>query len=273
MNTNGYINFYRSIFFNPLFQNADGSYRSDYGFAWAWMISKAQFKTNGIGRGQLRCSESLLAKLFFCSKRRKARTFRAICEANNMIIWDPQNGQQMAIVTICNYEKYQGSELGSDQQSDQQPSEKRPTKRPLLEKGKKDNKNISSNEDTQNDTVLAFEVFIKFADHTGLPRPAKLTAKRKQKIKARLSEHGLENWTEALRRASMSEFIRSARWFTIDWLAANETNITKVLEGNYDNGRMAPVKSRDEQADERFEDEMRRKYLQNGVGAYAVHGH
>lgn len=140
MKNSGYTKNWRSIWFNELFQNADGSYRCDYHTAWRWMIDKAQFKTNGIGRGQLRCSEALLAKLFFCSKRRKARTFRAICEANNMLIWDPQPGQQMAIVTICNYEKYQGSENENDQQPGQQPPEKRPTKRPLLEEGRRNKK-------------------------------------------------------------------------------------------------------------------------------------
>ncbi len=259
MKNTGYTRNWRSIWFNELFQNVDGSYRSDYIAAWSWMISEAQFKTNGIGRGQLRCSEALLAKMFFCSKRRKARTFRATCAANNMLIWDPQPGQQMAIVTICNYEKYQGSETENDQESDQQALEKRPTKRPLLEEVKKEEE--EENTSIRSDLIeRAFQRFLDFADYTKLPKPRKLTPERKRKISSRLKTFTFDEWEKALAIAAKSEFILSSSWFGIDWLTKNDVNLGKVLEGNFDNKAQQHQESQEEIAANKFLQKVKREH-------------
>jgi len=73
----------------------------------------------------------------------------------------------------------------------------------------------------------------------------RLTGAREKALRARLKEVGLEGWKAALVRAANSDFLsgRAARgrghesWgVDIGWLAKAE-NFTKLMEGNYDNGR------------------------------------
>ena len=77
-----------------------------------------------------------------------------------------------------------------------------------------------------------------------LPRIAKITEARRQKIRARLDEFGCqpEEWlttAETLfRRVQASDFLtgRKTDWkASFDWLFENGKNWVKVTEGNYDN--------------------------------------
>ena len=64
----------------------------------------------------------------------------------------------------------------------------------------------------------------------------KFTPSRNAKLKARLAEHGVDGWHQALTRAAASEWLGHdpPGWFTFDFLVKNDGNILKVLEGNYD---------------------------------------
>jgi len=87
-----------------------------------------------------------------------------------------------------------------------------------------------------------------------LPKIAKLTEARKQKIRSRLDEFGCkpEEWlttAEALfRRVQASDFLtgRKSDWAaSFDWLFDNGKNWVKVMEGNYDNkGGYRPTQQR-----------------------------
>lgn len=77
-----------------------------------------------------------------------------------------------------------------------------------------------------------------------LPRIAKITEARRQKIRARLDEFGCqpEEWlttAETLfKRVQASDFLtgRKTDWkASFDWLFENGKNWVKVTEGNYDN--------------------------------------
>lgn len=68
------------------------------------------------------------------------------------------------------------------------------------------------------------------------PRVTKLTDKRKKKVDQRMKEL---NWDyEQLRlifeKMEASSFMRSGSWASFDWVFTSEGNMTKVLEGNYD---------------------------------------
>ncbi len=69
-----------------------------------------------------------------------------------------------------------------------------------------------------------------------LPAVKKLTPKRKQSIKARLKDYSLEDFLAVFQAAQASSFLNgsSGKWVgaTFDWLL-NESNMIKVLEGNY----------------------------------------
>lgn len=77
-----------------------------------------------------------------------------------------------------------------------------------------------------------------------LPRIAKITEARRQKIRARLDEFGCqpEEWLTTaeilFRRVQASDFLtgRKTDWkASFDWLFENGKNWVKVTEGNYDN--------------------------------------
>ena len=72
-----------------------------------------------------------------------------------------------------------------------------------------------------------------------LPTVRKMTAKRREKIRARLrDEPDLSVWAEVFTKISASGFCNgtlSGGWrASFDWITANAENYVKVLEGNYD---------------------------------------
>lgn len=72
----------------------------------------------------------------------------------------------------------------------------------------------------------------------GRPKVTKWTKARAAKAKTFFSKNSESDWRKACCKVSASEFLsgRSGKWAngaTFDWLL-NETNFTKVLEGNYD---------------------------------------
>lgn len=84
------------------------------------------------------------------------------------------------------------------------------------------------------------EVVSEYHKHCpSLPKVRFLTDKRKQMIKARWKTHkDLSVFIEIFKKAEASDFLsgRNGKWTNcnFDWLL-NETNMAKVLEGNYDN--------------------------------------
>lgn len=71
-----------------------------------------------------------------------------------------------------------------------------------------------------------------------LPRVTKLSDSRKRAIKTRLKSYTVEDLKKAFEMAEASDFIsgRNGKWnnASFDWLM-NETNLVKVLDGNYQN--------------------------------------
>lgn len=71
---------------------------------------------------------------------------------------------------------------------------------------------------------------------TSYPRVTKLTDKRKLKMDLRMKElnDDYEQLTEIFKKMQASSFMRGGNWATFDWVFESESNMTKVLEGNYD---------------------------------------
>lgn len=87
--------------------------------------------------------------------------------------------------------------------------------------------------------IVAVEAWNDTADRTGWPKVANINQTRKRAIAARLKDlGGLKGWGVALARAEQSDFLcgRTDRPFrcTFDWLT-KPANLTKLMEGNYDN--------------------------------------
>jgi len=69
-----------------------------------------------------------------------------------------------------------------------------------------------------------------------LPKLDGLSDKRKQKLKARLSDNpDPAYWEKCIVRMANSRLCVEGGWATFDWLFKNDDNHRKVTEGNYDN--------------------------------------
>ncbi len=68
------------------------------------------------------------------------------------------------------------------------------------------------------------------------PRVTKLTDKRKKKIDQRMKEldWDYEQLKLIFGKMEASSFMRGGSWASFDWVFTSEGNMTKVLEGNYD---------------------------------------
>ncbi len=81
-----------------------------------------------------------------------------------------------------------------------------------------------------------------------LPRVRVVTDKRKSAIKARLKKYSVEQIREAFEKAEQSDFLTGkVKEFTasFDWIL-NETNLVKIIEGNYDNKTVKPKPKEDD---------------------------
>ena len=71
-----------------------------------------------------------------------------------------------------------------------------------------------------------------------------MTDKRRKHIAARVRSYGIDQVLAAIEMAGQSVFLHSKPWATIDWVCENDDNISKILEGKYDNRsdtQQAPV--------------------------------
>lgn len=68
------------------------------------------------------------------------------------------------------------------------------------------------------------------------PRVTKLTDKRKKKVDQRMKEldWNYEQLRLIFEKMEASSFMRGGSWASFDWVFTSEGNMTKVLEGNYD---------------------------------------
>ena len=83
----------------------------------------------------------------------------------------------------------------------------------------------------------------EFATKNNKSKVAKLSDSRKKKIALRLKEYKnlLEIFTYVLKKSENSQFLLNSNFYTFDWLFENDTNILKVYEGKYDNGKSQEV--------------------------------
>ena len=98
---------------------------------------------------------------------------------------------------------------------------------------KKQNKKVTDTEVSAQQIVDLYHEICK-----SYPKVRSLSETRKKAIKARLRKYSLDDFRELFEKAEASDFLKgnnSRNWSaTFDWLI-NEQNMTKVLEGNYQN--------------------------------------
>ena len=102
------------------------------------------------------------------------------------------------------------------------------------EKDKRENINYQEIADMYNDTCVSF------------PRLTTLSEARKKAIRARLNNYSVDDFETLFKKAEASKFLKGGNdrnWrATFDWLI-KDSNMAKVLDGNYDDKKNAPVKN------------------------------
>jgi len=159
-------------------------------------------------------------------------------------------------ITICKYDDYQGC-VTNEQQTNNTPANKRTTYTKeeyntsdtiVSSYSIQEEKKIKKEEDvdTSSEKVrIDSASLIKLWNSTmtrSVPKLKTLSEARMKKVRLRLAEMGeraMDTLAECLRKINASDFCNGEnnhQWVaTFDWLFSNDTNWTKVLEGNYDN--------------------------------------
>lgn len=182
---------------------------------------------------------------------------------------------QIQIITICNYRRYQATDRGEHQSPRQ--AEPHPNTKPAPSEHQANTNNLTlkhSNKETievkeeaaplagerlpalfdpallpppaerNTDALTVLETYNDLAQRVGLPMATGLTPKRRTAINARLREHGgYVAWESILNNIARSAFLqgrndRGWRPGGLDWFLKPD-NFVKVLEGAYGNGAHA----------------------------------
>lgn len=143
---------------------------------------------------------------------------------------------RFSIVTIVNWEKYQGGFEEVTNKSTSKTTNKQQTTNKQLTTEEEykniENKNINSSKNIQEVVDLYHK------NCPSLPQVTKITDARKKLINARLKDYSIEELEKAYTMAEESDFLtgRNGKWggANFDWVM-NTNNIVKILEGNYKN--------------------------------------
>lgn len=121
---------------------------------------------------------------------------------------------------------------------------------PLSDKSKSLEKEIEKEKETDKDKRVNYQLIADMYNEIciSFPRIRSLSEQRKKAIKARLRTHTEEDFRTLFEKAEASDFLKGGNkrnWSaTFDWLI-NDTNMAKVLDGNYDNRQRSSGNSKD----------------------------
>lgn len=213
--------------------------------AWLWLIEnvawKPMMRSNAKGeririeRGQMHVSLRALEKVFGWGKNKVARFIQRLEDAEML---GTASGQSGTLITICNYSKYQDVRDSRDSETGTAAGQLRDTQEEGIRNNTISEANASSivPEPAPLPPVQeALQVWNVEAQACGWPLVAKLNDTRRRSLAARLREHKLDGWQNALSRARSSPYLGGdpPTWFTFDWIT-KPTNFLKLIEGNYD---------------------------------------
>lgn len=246
----GTVNISRGIWTDPAFRDSPFSERE----AWIWMICEASWKPRSrrfcerviaLQRGQLAASVRFLAKAFDWSPARVQRYLKRL-QKQGLIVVETDTG--VSVITLCNYDKHQHGGKFSATDSirtrySADTNEKKDERR-VEERRIKENKDTSlarkSYPSPDTDIAWAIDSYNAAALRQGWPQVQKVSAARRQQLKARLREAGgRAGWEHALARAEASDFIccrGTTGWssFGFDALISSK-KFARLMEGTYDN--------------------------------------
>jgi hypothetical protein len=253
MSDNGVFAVARTIWDDGDF--ADEPYTERQAFIWligaaAWKEKKLQCK-NGrrcgsitLQRGEFCFAERFLAKKWKWSNSRVTRFLdklerREILRSANRRANGAQSGAQIRVYSIRNYNKFQVVGLphrsANAAQSGAQSEAKK--KQEDLKEETVVSSEIDALKPAENRPLQeAFDAYNATARELGLPLAKTLTADRRRKLQARLTEHRLDGWKiglEQLRRApNLIGFAESGWRADLDFLLRPD-KLNRLIEGGY----------------------------------------
>lgn len=161
-----------------------------------------------------------------------------------------ESTNRYTLITVVNYERYQAQDIPcqpTEQPTDnQQITNKQPTDNQQITTNKND-KNVKNDKNERNKEYLTILSLFK-ETCPSFPQPKSLSENRKKAINARLKKYTIEDFKTLFEKAEASDFLKgnnNRNWSAnFDWLI-RDTNMPKVLEGNYDNKARKENKSDD----------------------------
>lgn len=251
--------------------------------AWLSLVAMAEFKPRRVlNKGQmivLDPGDLMAAHAYLATRWKwtadKVRWFLKRLQTDAMITREcaklstSRNTNQIQVISICNYAKYQLIQ-DAEHQAKHQPSHQANTKptpsahqantkkltlKHLNTPTQKESEEREEREDgalplaagaapAPLEALKAFEAYNELAQRVGIPLARSLTPQRRKALQARLREHGgYPSWETLLANVERSAFLqgRNDKSWTppgLDWFL-NASNFTKVFEGAYGNGAHA----------------------------------
>ncbi len=143
----------------------------------------------------------------------------------------------------ANNRKYMNGCKGGKPKANQNETKMKPKANQELTKAKpnvndNDNENVNVNENVKD--IVNYQEIVDLYNNTcvSLPRVTALSDQRKKCIRARLKKYSVDDIKKAFVIAEGSDFLKGANnrnWSAnFDWIM-NDTNLAKVLDGNYAN--------------------------------------
>ena len=231
MSKQGYIKLYRQITDTPVWADSDKLK------LWLMCLMKATHdeKTQVVGNqiielkaGQFITGRSALSDEFNRDVKKDRRVdgltlFRWLSLFEKMEMLNIKKTNKYSLVTVLNWDKYQGQRTSNEQQLNTNKNDKNVKN---VKNEKKEDICYQQIADMYNNTCVSF------------PRLTKLSDARKKAIKARLKTYTADDLQKAFFLAEQSDFLKGANnrnWSaTFDWML-KDTNLAKILDGNYTN--------------------------------------
>lgn len=206
----GYIKIWRKFEDSGIFKNLEL-----FGFA-TYLIAKANHKTRKtifsgglvtIERGQLVTGRLELSKNTGLSS---SKVYRYLSTLKNIDFLDIKSNNKYSIITICNYDKYQNSEIDFEQQTEQQSDNKPDSQRTASEQPANTSKECNTLS-IKEDIILVFDFW---QSGKALIHHQNLTLSMKKVIQKRLSEFSKDDLFKAIDNYNEVLSDHVAYWYT-----------------------------------------------------------
>lgn len=225
----GYVKVYRQIMDSAVWTNSDTLK------VWMWCLLRAKYEPQSwevqgesvkIDRGQFVTGSLSAADQLRMPKSSIWRHLRKLEEWGNIVI---KPGRKYSVITICNYETYQGLE-----NEDGTPVVHKRSIGGLSVGTVKERKKERKKEERY---ALILNHWNGVAKQHGLASVIRLSDKRKRGVDARLREVDFD-FEKIVTEIGVSDFLRGSTGWKVDFdfVFCSANNYLKILEGKYRNG-------------------------------------